>query len=47
MKFVAYLLVLRPLIRHDYRLRKKGKRPDRMHWADALACQWGHFTSAS
>ncbi len=34
-------LVLRPLLRRDYRLRREGKRPDRMYWADALALTWG------
>jgi hypothetical protein len=45
--WLAYIAVLRPLIRRDYRLRAAGKRPDRMHWADALACRWGWFTDAA
>lgn len=44
MKRLIYLLILRPIILRDYRLREKGKRPDRMHWADSIACRWGYYT---
>lgn len=43
MRRLVFLLVLRPIIRRDYRLREAGKRPDRWHWADVLALRWGYF----
>lgn len=40
---IIFLLVLKPLILRDYRLRALGVRPDRWYWADSLALKWGHF----
>lgn len=42
-KFLTFYCVLKPIILNDYRLRTKGKRPDRFHWADKIALQWGYF----
>lgn len=42
MKWLMFCLVLRPIIRRDYRLRAEGKRPDAFHWADSLALRWGY-----
>ena len=44
MKRLIYMLVLRPLIRRNYRLRRAGLLPDRWFWADVLAIRWGFFT---
>lgn len=41
MRKLIFVLILRPLIRRDYRLRAEGRRPDRWRWADALAASWG------
>lgn len=46
MRRLIFALILRPLIRRDYRLRREGKRPDRMHWADLLAFGWGMTVDA-
>jgi hypothetical protein len=41
LKREMFEIVLKPLIKRDYRLREEGKRPDRMYWADDLAMRWG------
>lgn len=43
MRWLAFKLVLAPLIRRDYRLRAAGRRPDRWYWADRIATGWGMF----
>lgn len=43
MKKLIFVLVLRPLIERNYRLRQEGKKPDEWYWADALAVRWGYF----
>jgi hypothetical protein len=47
MRKAIFLLILRPIIQRDYRLRAKGVRPDRWHWADMLAVKWGFFVDAA
>lgn len=42
-RWLAFHLILRPMILWDYRQREKGCRPDRIHWADRLAMSWGYF----
>ena len=43
LRYMVAMLILRPLIKRDYRLRAAGLRPDRWYWAEALACSWGLF----
>lgn len=40
-----YMLVLRPLINHNYKLREQGKLPDEFYWADEIAANHLFFTS--
>ena len=40
MKWLIAHLILLPLIRRNYRLRKEGKLPDEWYWADRLVCKW-------
>ena len=44
LKWALTFFILEPLINRDLRLRAAGKRPDRMHWADALAIHWTGFS---
>lgn len=44
LKWAIIFFILEPLINRDLRLRAKGKRADRMHWADALAISWSGFS---
>lgn len=43
MRWLIFALVLRPLIRRNYRLRQAGLSPDEWYWADRLAVSWGYF----
>jgi len=43
MRFVVFHLVLKPLIKRNYRLRAEGKLPDEWYWADLMAARWGYF----
>lgn len=38
-----YILVLRPLIKRNYRLRELGELPDKWYWADELSVKFGFF----
>lgn len=40
-KYLTFHLVLKPLIKRNYRLRKLGKLPDEWYWADNLAISCG------
>lgn len=42
MKYLAFHLLLKPLIRRNYKLRAAGVLPDQWYWADKLACKWGY-----
>jgi len=39
----VFILILRPLIKRNYRLRTEGKLPDEWYWADTLAVNYGFF----
>lgn len=41
--FIPFHLILKPLIKRNYRLRAQGKLPDVMYWADQLAMEYGYF----
>jgi hypothetical protein len=41
--FPVFHLLLKPLIKRNYKLRKAGKVPDAWCWADALAARYGYF----
>ena len=47
--FLPFHLVLKPLIKRNYRLRylsavnKDGKYPDQWYWADYLAVIFGYY----
>ena len=41
MRFVLCWLLLRPLVKRNYRLRAEGKLPDEMYWADRLMFRLG------
>ncbi len=51
--FLPFHLILKPLIKRNYRLRFKsamngdGKHPDEWYWADSLAVKYGYFVSRS
>lgn len=40
--FPVFHLLLKPLIKRNYRLRKAGKAHDTWYWADALAFKYGY-----
>jgi hypothetical protein len=40
-----YMLVLRPLIKRNYKLREQGKIPDEWHWADLIAIEHGYYNN--
>lgn len=42
MKFLIFHLILKPLIKRNYRLRLYGKLPDEWFWADTFAVKWGY-----
>jgi hypothetical protein len=42
MKWLLFVLVLRPLIWINYRQRMTGAKPDRWYWADSLAFSWSY-----
>lgn len=42
MRWLAFHLILRPLILWNYWMRAKGKLPDEWYWADRLALEWGY-----
>ena len=48
--FPVFWLILRPLIKRNYRLRYRsalngdGKYPDQWYWADVIAAKYGYFT---
>lgn len=44
LKWALTFFILEPLINRDLQLRAAGNRPDRMHWADALAIHWTGFS---
>tara|TARA_R110000803_G_scaffold115793_4_gene184348 strand:+ start:5345 stop:5521 length:177 start_codon:yes stop_codon:yes gene_type:complete len=41
--FPVFILVLRPLIIRNYKLRRLGLLPDEWYWADSIACKYGYF----
>ena len=47
--FPVFHLILKPLIKRNYRLRAQsamngdGKHPDKWYWADSLAVEYGYF----
>ena len=41
--FPVFHLLLKPLIKRNYKLRKAGLAPDEWYWADALAVRYGYF----
>jgi hypothetical protein len=47
--FPVFHLILKPLIRRNYRLRElsaisgDGKYPDKWYWADSLAIKYGYY----
>jgi len=47
--FLSFHLILKPLIRRNYELRRRsaingdGKYPDVWYWADIIAVEWGYF----
>jgi hypothetical protein len=41
MKMIIGYLILRPLVRRNYRLRNDGILPDEWYWADILLMEWG------
>lgn len=49
--FPVFHLILKPLIKRNYRLRKQsaisgdGKHPDVWYWADLLAVEYGYFVN--
>lgn len=43
LRALIFIVVLRPLIRRNYRLRYEGRLPDRWYWADLVALRWGYF----
>lgn len=43
MKRLIAILILRPLVARNYRLRAAGRLPDEWYWADELMCKWGMF----
>ncbi len=48
MKLLMYLpfhLVLKPLIKRNYRMRNAGLLPDEWYWADKIAVHYGYFVS--
>lgn len=47
MKFLAFHLFLKPLIKANYRARAEGRLPDEWFWADEIACRWGYFVEAT
>lgn len=44
-KYLTFHLVLKPLIKRNYRLRELGKIPDEWYWADELAISYGFIDS--
>ncbi len=45
MKWLVFTLILKPLIKRNYRMRYEGKLPDEWYWADAIATSWKLFLS--
>lgn len=43
MKRAIFFMVLRPLIKRNYKLRELGLKSDEWYWADKLAMRWGYF----
>jgi len=49
LKKLFYVLILKPLIRRNLKLRYKsavlrdGKHPDKWYWADKLSMDWGFY----
>lgn len=41
--FFLFYLVLKPLIKENYKKRKAGLEPDEWYWADSLAVRYGYF----
>jgi len=41
--FLPFHLILKPLIKRNYRLRMEGKLPDEWYWADKIAVKFGYF----
>jgi len=41
--FPVFHLLLRPLIKRNYRLREQGLVADEWYWADRLAVKYGYF----
>ena len=46
MKYLIYYLILRPLIKRNYRLRGLQKPQEKWYWADKIAYDWGYWTEA-
>jgi hypothetical protein len=44
MKYIIYHLILKPLIKRNYRLREEGLLPDEWYWADEIASNWKYLT---
>jgi len=42
-RWLAFVLILCPLIQRNYRQRAEGKAPDQWYWADSLAVSWGYL----
>lgn len=40
---ITFHLILKPLIKRNYRLRAEGKLPDEWYWADEIATKNGLF----
>lgn len=41
--FFYFHLILKPLIKRNYKLRAKGILPDEWYWADLLAVEHGYY----
>lgn len=41
--WLVWVLILRGLIRRNYRLREEGVLSDEWYWADVLAMRYGYF----
>lgn len=44
--FIPFHLILKPLIKRNYRLRAQGKLPDKWYWADRLSVKYGYFVES-
>lgn len=45
MKWLVFVLWLRPLIKRNYKMRAAGVLPDEWYWADELAFDWGYIVT--